>query len=177
MGGVATAVRNKHAANSLKVGEGESEEYIITRHDQFSPAINVINHYGSQESRQSHDEIKIGLETIISEIMKIEAKDERIIYIGDLNRHVGTLIEGNHDKTTAGGKMLKEFLESGKYVLLNSLNCVVNGPFTRYDPSHPNDEEKKSVLDIVIVSRELVRFVDKLEIDKDLQWTPSRPVG
>ena len=37
MGGVSTAVNIKHSSNTLKVGEGETEEYIITRLGQFSP--------------------------------------------------------------------------------------------------------------------------------------------
>ena len=73
MGGVTTAVKEKHFQNTLKVNEGEKEEYIITRHSQFQPAINVINHYGTQESRQSSDEIKEGWEVIVKEIVNIEA--------------------------------------------------------------------------------------------------------
>ena len=50
-GGMATSVKNKNAATSLKVGEGEFDEYIITHHGEFQPAINVINYYGKQETR------------------------------------------------------------------------------------------------------------------------------
>ena len=50
MGGIATAIREKHSTDTLKVTEGKTEEYIITRHGQFDPTINVINLYGSQES-------------------------------------------------------------------------------------------------------------------------------
>ena len=56
MGGIATSVKNEHSANTLKVAEGKDEEYIITRHSEFSPALNIINYYGKQESRQSVEE-------------------------------------------------------------------------------------------------------------------------
>ena len=50
MGGVATLISKKHSSETLKVAEGVKGEYIITHHGQFSPAINIINVYGSQES-------------------------------------------------------------------------------------------------------------------------------
>ena len=50
MGGVATCVREADAPETVKVSEGKSEEYLVTRHGQFIPALNVINLYGSQES-------------------------------------------------------------------------------------------------------------------------------
>ena len=34
--------------------------------------------------------------------------------------------------------------------------------FTRYDPSAPDDDDEKSVLDIIIVSKNLVEFLDKV---------------
>ena len=48
-GGIVTFVKNCLTADALKVYEGEGDdEIVITRHGQFSPAINVINVYGSQ---------------------------------------------------------------------------------------------------------------------------------
>ena len=41
------------------------------------------------------------------------------------------------------------------------------GPFTRKDPSFPNDEKKKSCLDLVLISKDLYRYVEKLFIDKN----------
>ena len=94
----------------------------------------MINLYGSQESRQSADEIREGWETILEEIVNIEAKKELIIVIGDLNRHVSdTLIKGNHKKSTLAGRLLVEFVSENDYVLVNSLDCVDGGPFTRFD--------------------------------------------
>ena len=33
---------------------------------------------------------------------------------------------------------------------------------------------KKLLLDYIIVSSSLIKHIDKLEVDKDLKWTPSR---
>ena len=79
--------------------------------------------------------------------------------------------EENH-----GGKLLKEFLRNGEYILVNDTDKSIGGPNTRYSPEDPNNESKKSMLDLVIVSKDLYEYVVKLEIDKDLKWTPCRPV-
>ena len=55
-----------------------------------------INLYGSQESRLSADEVKEEWETLIKEMIKIEAKDEFSIVIGDANLHLGPYVSGNH---------------------------------------------------------------------------------
>ena len=62
-------------------------------------------------------------------------------------------------------------------VMLLSFCKVEGGPFTRYDPSKPNDEGRKSCLELVIVSRNLFKYVDKLIIDKKLALTPGRVIS
>ena len=59
MGGVATCVSNKELGNtvSMKYGQG-NQEYIITRHGQFTKPINIINIYGEQENRTGNDEVE-----------------------------------------------------------------------------------------------------------------------
>ena len=54
MGGIATAIKNQEAHNTLKVSEGsDKDEYIVTRHGQFEVPINIINVYGEIESRKT----------------------------------------------------------------------------------------------------------------------------
>ena len=167
-GGVATCVREDLAINTLKVSEGSNnDEYIVTRHGQFDPAINDINLYGNQESRQSADQIKESWDKILEEMSRIEAKNENLVLLGDLNRHIGLAVENNHEKTTLGGKLLLSLLDNEEYVLVNALDKTKGGPFTRFDRRSPNDDSKKSLLDLVIVSRNLLRYVEKLEIDRN----------
>ena len=85
MGGVATSIRDKYVAETLKVTEGKKSEFIVTRHAQFSPAINIINVYGSQESRQSSEEVKEEWEELLEEIISIESKEGNLILLGDTN--------------------------------------------------------------------------------------------
>ena len=104
-----------------------------------------------------------------------EAKNESIIVIGDLNRHISNeMMKGNHKKITLAGRLLNDFVSNSDYV--NSLDCTEGGPFTRFDRSEPLNIEKKSTLDLVIVSSNLVQYIDKLKIDKHQEWTPSRSV-
>ena len=53
----------------------------------------------------------------------------------------------------------------------------MGGPFTRYNPSDPDNESKKSILSLCIVSNDLVKFIDSLIIDKDKEFTPYRVVS
>ena len=51
------------------------------------------------------------------------------------------------------------------------------GPFTRYDPAAPNDDASKSCLDLIMISKELLKYVKEVVIDKKLNLTPGNPVG
>ena len=111
---------NADFKDCLKVAEGKSSnEYIITRHSEFLTPINVINVYGEQENRNSASSIEDNWNAIVEEIFKIESKGEVFLLLGDLNKHVGDLIEGNHDKVTAGGKLVRDFLSNNEYILVN----------------------------------------------------------
>ena len=68
-------------------------------------------------------------------------------------------------------KKIVEFIESGKYKLINASDIAIGGPFTRYDPIDPFNDNKKSALDLRIVSVELFEFVDTFEIDSDRKFT------
>ena len=61
--------------------------------------------------------------------------------------------------------------------LINSSEKTTGGPFTRYDPGKPYDLDAKSCLDLVIVSKNLEKFVKTLKIDDKLAFTPFRVVN
>ena len=67
-----------------------------------------------------------------------------------------------------------DLVDSGDYVLVNATDKAINGPFTRVDQSNPHDNLKKSALDLVVVSKELMKYVNKLEIDRNYNFTPGR---
>jgi len=85
-----------------------------------------------------------------------------------MNRHLGPFIEGNEkDKLSYGGKQIIELVETN-HTLVNASSKVIGGPFTRYDPSDPKNDFKKSVLSLCVVSNDLLKFIDSLVIDSDL---------
>ena len=165
-GGIVTAVVSDENDNTVKVKEGEgNDEFIITRHSQFLTPVNIINVYGESECRTRNNEIEERFNRLLGEITKIESEGELVILIGDLNKHIGDLVQGNSSKVSYGGKLLRDFLEEKEYVLVNSMSKVIGGPFTRYDPSVPNRNDMKSCLDLIIISKSLCKYLKNIEID------------
>ena len=133
MGGVATLVKSNNSDQTIKISEGrESNEFIVTRHNEFTKPINIINIYGDNESRTPVDVLDRKWEEILQEVSKIEARQEETIIIGDLNKPLKS--NKNVRKESHGGKHIRELLESGEYVLVNETNRVVGGPYTIYAP-------------------------------------------
>ena len=180
MGGVATCIRDGEKTYALKTEEGEEkDEFVITRHSQFYPAINVVNIYGEIESRSSKHEIEARWNRIIEAVEKIRSRNEWVLIIGDLNKAIGNKehgVEGNHEKVSFGGKLVHKLLETDEYILVNNTDKCKGGPFTRFDPSDPLNKQKMSCLELVIVSKELFEHVEELLIDKEKIFTPHRPV-
>ena len=71
---------------------------------------------------------------------------------------------------------MKNLLMTGKYTLVNASNKATGGPYTRYDPSNPKDDCRKSALDLIIISKELFKYVEVMIIDKNLNLTPARVI-
>ena len=60
------------------------------------------------------------------------------------------------------------------YKQLNATEKVVGGPLICYEPSDPNNDKKRSVLSLCIVSNDLLDFIDSLVIDEDMKFTSYR---
>ena len=176
-GGIATAVNQNFKDQAVAAGEGEKDdEFLITRIDTFSPALNVINNYGEQRSTRKED-IEEKWQRLRKELELVRLRGEFCLWAGDLNRLVGTGelgVPGNKQEVSLGGRLLRELLATKDWVLVNGLGreVVEGGPFTRRDPATGN----MSCLDMFIVSRELLPHVDKLFIDKDRKITPARAI-
>ena len=61
--------------------------------------------------------------------------------------------------------------------MVNATSKAEGGPYTRYDPSNPKDDSRKSALDLIIISKELVKYVEVMKIDKNLTITPARVIS
>ena len=97
-----------------------------------------MNIYGEQESRCSKVEVAERWERILAEIMKITRRNELLLIIGDINKHIGNDelgVTGNHQKISPGGKLIRELLSSEAFICMNNSSKAIGGPFTRFDPS------------------------------------------
>ena len=174
-GGVATVVANYLKPNTVKVAEGrEGDEYIITRIDHVSPPVNIVNIYGQQESRTSKDEILASWIRLREDLERIESSGEGVLIIGDMNRAVGADelgVEGNHDKVSFGGQLIREMVEENNYKCLN--NMAVGGPWTWVQRGK---ESVRSCIDLAYASSNLLPFIKTVVIDKEKKFTPRRVV-
>ena len=85
MDGVATVLRNDEKLSAIKVDEGlDKDEFILTRHGQFSPPINILNIYGEIESRSNKYEIEERWNRILAIVSSIESRNEALVLIGDI---------------------------------------------------------------------------------------------
>ena len=172
MGGIATLVSNNLKQNTTKVGEGiDKDEYNIVRLDHVNPPLNIVNFYGEQESRTPNDDILNSWYRLTKDLKEIEGRGEAFLLVGDFNRAVGDDewgIKGNKSKVSFGGQLVRDMLETEGYILLNNLDIVEGGPWTWTSRANSN---VKSCLDLGIISRNLLPFVDKVVVDKEQRFS------
>ena len=82
-------------------------------------------------------------------------------------------VKGNHPEISYGGELIRELVASGQYLIVNNTDVAIGGPFTRLDPA---DENKKSCLDLCIVSQNLIPYVREMLVDRDRNFTPKRAI-
>ena len=155
-------MKEEDAPNCVRTDDGKKDnEFLVTRHSQFMIPINVINVYGQQECRISKETIEKHWEELLDIVNKIEARNELLVMVGDFNRNLGLNPE-KEDKPSYGGQLVNEFLDSGKYILMNNSKKTLGGPWTRINPAN---KDNRSVLDLVIISAELEKHMESMVID------------
>ena len=181
MGGVSISVRKDEEVFAVKVFEGENKDEVIwTRFTKFHFPINLIAVYGEQENRESKSNIEARWQRLLELIRKFEVLQETLILIGDFNKHIGEGeqgVRGNHSKVSFGGQLLRSLLETEDYVCANNLDIAVGGPFTRFDPSDPQNQSKMSCLDLAIISKKLVPYLKSLKVDAEQVFAPFRTIN
>ena len=181
MGGISTAVSDDLKPFAVKVKEGEEEdEFLITRLEQVTPPINIVNIYGEIESRCKKEEILERFERIKKETDRIRRDKEGCVIIGDINKAVGADnlgVKGNKPKISYGGKLIRNLVENGEFFLANNTPEAEGGPFTREEPADaklPWEMRRKSCLDLILISTNLKQFYSSLLIDSRRDITPKR---
>ena len=177
-GGVATGVSQEYKDKAIGAGEGvKKDEYIITRIEAFSPALNILNCYGEQRSTKVED-VEEKWSRLLKELEAIRARGEHCVLMGDLNKLVGSGEWGvpeNHKDVTPGGRLLIGLLATKNWILVNGLGkeMVQGGPFTREDPAN---KDKKSCLDLFVISQSMRPYLTSLIIDSQRKMAPVRAV-
>ena len=177
MGGVSLSVPKDNLHSYLKIKEGEgSDEYIIVRNRKYTPPLNIITLYGELESRSSKEETFNRWQRFLADLKKIEIRKENVIIASDINKKLGNdeyCIKDNHEEISYGGMLVRKLIASGEYGYANNTDKVEGGPFTRINPAN---EENKTLLDVIILSKSLVKFLDKLIIDDNFKFPVQYPV-
>ena len=116
----------------MKVSEGrDDDEYIVTRFNHTVPPINIVNIYGTQESRTTDSDIEKSWLRLMKDVKDIETRSEAVLIIGDMNRAIGDGeygVKGNNLNVTPGGKLIHNLLKTEKYILLNASEKCSGGP-------------------------------------------------
>ena len=90
----------------MKIKEGENDdEYLITRYSNFKTLLNLINVYSEQESWVSATDVQDRWGRILEDIHIIERRNEDIILLGDLKKHVccdDLVVQDIHTKISFG---------------------------------------------------------------------------
>ena len=124
--------------------------------------------------RMTTKEIENNWSGIVGELEKNQRAGEFSVVIGDLNKNVSNLISNNKPKLSFGGKLISNLLDTNKYILVNDTDKASGGLVTRISKAEPN---KSSALDLAIASSGLFEYVEKLDIESELKFTPGRNDG
>ena len=116
--------------------------------------------YAPQESRTLNKELKKMYENI--EKNAAEAEEERSLFVvmGDFNCKVGSYIRGNNETVTKGGRLLMKMTSNNDLDIVNTSEKT-EGLWTRIQG------KEMSVLDYVVVNKEVTHKINSLEIDED----------
>ena len=176
-GGIATMVSNSIKSNATKIAQNnQHDEYMVVRLDHIKPALNIFHIYGQVEKRAGPEKVLEGWTQILQELGRIEATQEAILIVGDLNRAIGdddAGVEGNKKEVSYGGGLVRNLIMSKRYFILNNLSLTKGGPWTRICPGAGTT----SCLDLAIGSANLLPFVSNMLIDSKRLFTPRRVVG
>ena len=94
-----------------------------------------------------------------------------ILMVGDLNAKLGKgIIKGDIHDMSSNGQKLHDLIIKYNLNVINSME-IFSGTFTRANNKIVGE---KSVLDYVIVSDELIRYIKNMQIDTAKQFTPWR---
>ena len=135
--------------------------------------IRIVNGYGPQEHDDTNTILRFWQEL---EAVVIKAKDENrnIIIQMDANAKLGSeVIKGDPHKMSSNGKIMYDLVERQDLVVVNALD-ICKGIITR-ERVYENKVEK-SVIDYIIISQGLLKFLLDMQVFEDKEYVLARYV-
>ena len=168
---IAIKIKYKHLISNIKkVNIREESMWMDLDASTKRYRFGVI--YMPQEDKTPKKEMMEIYKRITKEVN--EAKNEYRIttLMGDFNCKVGDAIDGNIEQVTKGGKMILQMIEEENMKLVNNMKqCERKWTWTR--TMKKTGEEKKSILDYMIISEEASSTISKAKIDGSKEIAPS----
>ena len=167
-GGVLIGIKEEIAGVSIEVKrESESHEAIWIKIDNGRIKVRIGVVYAPQENKCRNKELEKMYEKITEEVKKAEENGEKLLIMGDFNCKIGDAIKNNKEEVSRGGKELLKMIKDNKLSVLNNhIRC--KGKWTR------SQNEKKSVIDYVLIKEEDEERITKVRIDENKEITPYR---
>ena len=123
--------------------------------------------YGPQEIKVKKEELKLWYNSIQENVNEAKNRSMSVIVVGDMNAKVGGMISENTEEVTKGGRILKKMIENNGLIIANALQKC-KGKWTRIE------NDKKSILDYLIIDEESEAAITNIEIDEEKYHTPYR---
>ena len=156
--------------SSITVDEGENAEFATVKMEFGDISFRLLVVYGPQEGDHI-DQINHFYENLSLQIERASVAGDPILMVGDLNTKLGEgIIKGDIHDMSSNGQKLHNLVIKYNLNVVNSME-ICSGTFTRANNKIVGE---KSVLDYVIVSHELIRYIKNMQIDTAEQFTPWR---
>ena len=171
-GGLLTSVIED--LNPVLISSAKDDVEILTvEADIGKEKIRIINGYGPQEDDDTCHVLNFWQE-LETEVMKAKDDSCNIIIQMDANAKVGSeIIKGDPNKISNNGKLMLDIMERQNLIIVNSLD-ICTGTITR-ERIFENKSEK-SVIDYIIISEGLLKFLIEMTIDEDKAYVLARYV-
>jgi hypothetical protein len=169
-GGIIIAIKNELKEVTVEVEKtNEKHQSLWIKIDNKTNKINIGCIYAPQENKATIKTLNDVYEDIESH-KKARQKNERVIVTGDFNAKVGPNIPGNKEELSKSGKILMKMVLEQDLTLLN-MCTKCKGKWTRISG------DKKSIIDYAMTRQEDEKYVSKIVIDEEKEYTPSHKDG
>ena len=143
----------------------EKFELIVTKVKIANKEIRILTGYGPQETWSDEDKMPFYV-ALEEEVVKAQAEGKSIIMELDANCKLGTEYIPNDPRTMSGnGKIMAGIVDRHELCVANGISDKVKGTITRKRSTKDHIEE--SVIDLVILSDDMVKYIDSVHIDEE----------